>query len=192
MCKVDRVLNDVDLVLHRRCDVDGGVGDDQRMRIGRHIHHEAMADSPCGAQPRLAPHDGAHELVGVQTSLHQRLGLPFTHELDRFRSGCLAVGRIDDRNGFQIDVVLFRQRFDAGSRSNQDRRDQPEVRRLDGTPQRAFVAGMYNRRWRRRQRLAEVEQTLIFLVGQRQISRYHAVMFTPPSTYSVSPDTRRA
>ena len=57
--KVDRVLQDVDLFLQRRRDVDGGVGDDQRLVVRRHVHHEAVADAPRRAQARVAPDDGA-------------------------------------------------------------------------------------------------------------------------------------
>ena len=46
-----------------------------------HVHHEAVADAPRGAQARLAPDDRAHQLVGVQAALHQRLGLALAHQL---------------------------------------------------------------------------------------------------------------
>ena len=45
---------------------------------GWHVHDEAVADAPVGAQPRVALHHGAHQLVGVEAALHQRLGPPFT------------------------------------------------------------------------------------------------------------------
>ena len=66
-------------------DVDRGVGDDQGVLVAGHVHHEAVADAPRGAQPGLAPHHGGHQLVGVQAALHQRLGLAFAHQLHRRR-----------------------------------------------------------------------------------------------------------
>ena len=71
--KVDGVLHDVDLVLERRRDVDGGIGDDQGLVVARHVHDEAMADAPGRADAGLARHDGAHQFVGVQAALHQGL-----------------------------------------------------------------------------------------------------------------------
>ena len=47
--EVDRVLDDVDLVLQCRRDIHRGVGDDQRIGMAGHIHDEAMADAPGGA-----------------------------------------------------------------------------------------------------------------------------------------------
>ena len=58
----------------------------------------------------------------------------------------------------------FADRLDARARPDQDRRDQAELRRFDRASQRAFVARMRDRRRRRRQRLAEIEQPLVFLV----------------------------
>jgi membrane fusion protein (multidrug efflux system) len=52
--EVDGVLHDVDLVLQRRRDVDRRVGDDQRPRVGRHVHDEAWLMRRFGAQPGLA------------------------------------------------------------------------------------------------------------------------------------------
>jgi len=46
--EIDRVLNDIDLLLERRRDVDRSVGDDQRSIVVRDIHYEAMADPACG------------------------------------------------------------------------------------------------------------------------------------------------
>ena len=43
--QIDRVLDDVPLAVEIGKDVDGGVGDEHRVRIRRHIHHEHMADA---------------------------------------------------------------------------------------------------------------------------------------------------
>ena len=96
MREVDGVLDDVDLVLERRRDVHGGVGDDQRLRMAGHVHDEAMADAARGADAGLARHHGAHQFVGVQAALHQRLGAAAAHEFDRLGRRIVAVQRIDD------------------------------------------------------------------------------------------------
>ena len=57
--EIDGVLDDVDLVLQRRRDVDRRVGDDQRPIVAGHVHDEAMADPARRAQAALAAHDGA-------------------------------------------------------------------------------------------------------------------------------------
>ena len=164
MGEIDGVLNDVDLVLHGRRDVHGSVGDDQRFRVRGHIHHEAVAHSPRGAQARFALDDGAHQLVGVQAAFHQRFGLALSYELDRLRGGFLAVLRLDDRQPRDIDVVLLRHGLDACLGPDQNRRDQAEPGRVYCTAQRAFVAWMCYRYCGRWQRFAEVEQPLVLFM----------------------------
>ena len=61
--QIDRVLADVDLVFERRRDVDRGVGDDEHLVIGRHVHDEDVADAAAGAQTRLPRDDRAEQLV---------------------------------------------------------------------------------------------------------------------------------
>ena len=73
-------------------------------RVIRHVHHEAVADAPRGAQARIALDHRGHQLVGVQAALHQGLGLALAHQLHRRRGGRLAVGRIDDLDAGQIDA----------------------------------------------------------------------------------------
>ena len=94
--QVDRVLDDVDLGIEIGKDVDRGIGDEEHLGIGRHVHDEDVADPPPGAQAGLAGGDLAHEFVGVQAALHQELAPSRMDELDRLGGGCLAVGRIDD------------------------------------------------------------------------------------------------
>ena len=160
--EVDRVLHDVDLVLQRRRDVDRGVGDDQRLGVGRHVHDEAVADAPRRAQPGVALDHRAHQLVGVQAALHQRLGLALAHQRrrpSRPRPRCSGASTIWKRR--RCRCRLLRDRLDARARPDQDRRDQAEPGRVDGAAQRALVAGMRDRGGRRRQRL------------QRSISRWY-------------------
>jgi hypothetical protein len=51
--------------------VDGGVGDEQRLGVGRHVHDEDVADAPGRPQAGLAGGHRAHQLVGMQAALHQ-------------------------------------------------------------------------------------------------------------------------
>ena len=50
--QIDGVLDDVALGIEIGRDIDRGVGDEQRVRDGRHIHDEDVADPPRGAQAR--------------------------------------------------------------------------------------------------------------------------------------------
>jgi hypothetical protein len=72
MAELDGVLDDVHLVFEGWLDVDRRVGDHQRVRVGRHVGHEDVADAARGAQAGFLIHL-AHHLVGVQRALHQGL-----------------------------------------------------------------------------------------------------------------------
>ena len=52
--QIDGVLNDVALGVEVGKDVDRGVGDEQRLGMGRHVHDEDVADPPRRAQAGLA------------------------------------------------------------------------------------------------------------------------------------------
>ena len=110
MRQVDRVLDDVDLGLQIRRDVDCGIGDDQRLVVARHVHDEAMADPPRGPQPGVALDHRAHHLVGVQAAFHQRFGPALTNQLDRFGGRIMAVLSIDDLELADVEAVLRTRR----------------------------------------------------------------------------------
>ncbi len=55
----DGVGDDVRLLVQRRPDVDRGVGDEQQLGIGRHVHDEDVADAADGANAGGAADDGA-------------------------------------------------------------------------------------------------------------------------------------
>ena len=93
MREVDRVLDDVDLGLEVGRDVHRRVGDDQRLVVAGHVHDEAMADPPRGAQPGVALDHRAHQFVGVKAALHQRFGPAFAHQRDGLGRRILAVAR---------------------------------------------------------------------------------------------------
>jgi len=50
MRKIDRVLNDVDLVGQARRDIDCGIADDQGIFVPGNVKDEAVADAAIGAQ----------------------------------------------------------------------------------------------------------------------------------------------
>ena len=85
MREVDRVLDDIDLVLERRRDVDGRVGDDQRIGMTGNVHDEAMADATRGANAAFPRHHRPHDFVGVEAAFHQRLGLARCERVPRLR-----------------------------------------------------------------------------------------------------------
>ena len=107
--EVDRVLDDVDLDLQVRRDVDRGIGDDQRLVVVRHVHDEAMADAPGGAQAGVARDDRAHELVGVQAALHQRLGPAFADQRDGLGGGVMAVLGVDDLEAADVEAMFLQR-----------------------------------------------------------------------------------
>ncbi len=156
--EVDRVLHDVDFVLQRRRDVHRGVGDDERIGVPRHVHDEAVADAPRGAQPRVAPDHRAHQLVGVQAAFHQRFRAPGAHLRHRLVGRLLAERRIDDRERGDVEPG-FRGNFpDPRRGTDQDGRDQPGLGGIDRALQRTLVARMRDRGRRWRQRLAALDQ----------------------------------
>ncbi len=162
MCKVDRVLDDVDLVFQRRGDVDRRVGDDQRFLVRRHVHDEAMADAARGAQPAFAADDGGHQFVGVQAALHQQLAFGFANELHGLGRGRFAVRCVDNLVIFQIDAVLTSDRLNFCRRADQNRRNDAKFRRLDSATQRGFIAWMHDHGDRRSCFLCSRYQTIIF------------------------------
>ena len=54
------------------------------VRVAGHVHDEAMADPPRRAQAGLALDHRAHQLVGVQAALHQRLGAALANQATAF------------------------------------------------------------------------------------------------------------
>ena len=128
--EIDRVLADVDLVLQRRRDVDRGVGDDEDLVIGRHVHDEHVTEAAAGAEARLPRHDRAEQLVGVQAALHQQLRLAAADQLDRRRRrprGCAAASTICVLP--EIEAARLRDLADLRGGPDEDRRDQSASRR---------------------------------------------------------------
>ncbi|MNQ99874.1 hypothetical protein D3C85_1156260 [compost metagenome] len=139
--QVDGVLGDVHLLGQGRRDVHRRVGDDQGFFMPRHIHHEAVADPARGAQAGFPLDHRAHQLVGVQAALHQRLGLAFAHQFHRAGGGGLAVGRVLDGQSADVDAVLRGQGFDPFALADQDRCDQALAGGIHHSLQGTLVAG---------------------------------------------------
>ena len=100
-----------------------------------------------------------HQLVGVQAALHQRLGLALAHQLHRLGGGRLAVRRVDDLERRRCRCRTAR-RPPRCARAGPTRIGaiRPSVAASTAPSQRALVAGMRDRRRRRRQRLAGRDQ----------------------------------
>ena len=161
--EIDGVLDDVALDIEVREDVDRGVGDEQRFGIGRHIHDEDMADAAVGAQPGGLCGHGSHQLVGVQTALHQYFALAGMDQLDGLGGGRSLAGRsIDDFEAADVQAVLRRRLPDLGCRSDENWRDDAGFRGFDGATQRALVAGMCDDGRHRRKSLRCRYQAIIF------------------------------
>ena len=111
----------------------------------RHVHDEAVADAPGGADAGVARHHRAHQLVGVKAALHQRLGAAGAHQLHRLGRGIVAVLGVDQFEAPRCRGRLsWRRRGRApegrpGSASQGQawpprRRSPARPRRRDGTP----------------------------------------------------------
>ena len=165
--QVDRVLHDVDLVLQRRRDVHRGIGDDQRIEMTRHVHDEAMADPPLGADAGIAGNHRGHQLIGVQAALHQRRSLGLPHQRDRLGGRIVAVRRLDDRQVGDVDAIARRHVANARRRADQNGLDQTQLARLDRPFERHFVTRMRNRCRDRRKLLRRIDQAQILVMWPR-------------------------
>ena len=94
--EIDGVLDDVALGIEIGKDVDRRIGDEQRIGMARHIHHEDMADPPPGAKPRRGGGDLMHQFICVEAPLHQQFALALADEFHRLRRGGMAVRHVDD------------------------------------------------------------------------------------------------
>ena len=165
--EIDGVLDDVALGIEIRQNVDGRIGDEQRLGISRHIHDEDVADPPRGAQAGLSRGHRAHQLVGVQAALHQELALGLANQLDALCRGRLAVRHVDDLIAVDGKAMLAGHAGDFGGRPHQDRDDDPGLCRFDRPAQRGFVARMHDDRRRRGNLLRSGDQPLVLAVRRR-------------------------
>jgi hypothetical protein len=112
------------LASQRRRDIDGGVGDQQRLRVGRHVQHEDVADAPRGAQAVLAADHLGHQFVGVQAALHQGFALAGPAQRHRDLGRGVAVRGIDDPAVADVHAELFGNPADLRLGADQRRHDQ--------------------------------------------------------------------
>ena len=100
--------------------------------MARHVHHEAVADAARGAQPRLALHHRAHQLVGVQAALHQRFGLGLRAPArTALAADSWLYGASTMRNREMSSPSCAATSRIRARGSDEDRRDQPELGGVD-------------------------------------------------------------
>ena len=104
----------------------------------------------------------AVKLVGVQASLHQDFALAVMNELNGLCSGSVAVGRVDELERADLEVVLAGNGGDLRRRAYEDRHDDAFLSRLDRAAQRGLVAGVHHDRPRHRSALRFCDQAVVF------------------------------
>jgi hypothetical protein len=133
--EVDGVLDDVPFGIEIGKDVDGRVRHEQGVCIGRYVHHEHMADAPIGSQAAHLRRDGAHQLIGVQTALHQHLAFGGVDQLDALGGCFLAMRGIDNLEAGDVETVLGGRIHDLPFRPDEDRPDDAGLCTLDSAAQ---------------------------------------------------------
>ena len=150
-----------DLFLQRRRDVDGGIGNQQRARIARHVHQIDVADPPFGAQAASRRHDRMHAVhrcaARLSSAARPRPLAPAPRPAPRQRS-CQVRRRAGSRRCPRLRLAAARILLPA--RSGSARSGPP--RRLHGRQQRRGIDRMHDRRrhrlrrWRRGQASARM------------------------------------
>ena len=102
--QVDGVLDDVALGVEIGKYIDGGVGDEQRAGIGRHVHDEDMADPAGGAKSGIARRHLLHQFVGVKAALHEQFSFTAADEFDGLFGRCVAVRRAFKPESRDVDT----------------------------------------------------------------------------------------
>ena len=181
--KVDRVLDDVALGIEIGSDIDRRIGDEQRVRMGRHVHDEHMADPPRGAQAGRGGRNRPHQFVGVQAALHQQFALGLVNELNRLappRHRCAARRR--SRSQLMSMPIAVRGRRDLARRADQNGHDDPGGGGFDCAAQRCLIAGMHDDRGRGRNVLRPRDQALVFAFGACAMGPSATAGLMPPSS----------
>src|SRR5208283_3567481 len=114
--------------------------------------------------PGVLADDLGHQLVGVQTALHQQLRFAEAHQLDRLLSGGVAVRDIDDIIPAKIELQLLGDGPDLRYWADENWQNDPGFRRVYCARQRRVVARVRNCRRDRWQSLAASNQPIVFLV----------------------------
>ncbi len=142
--EVNCILDNVSLAIEVREDIDCGIGDENGVGVGRHVHDEHMADTTLGAQSRRLCGHAAHQFVGVQTALHQHFAPGRMDQPDGLGGSGFAVRGIDDLEVSDVEAVFGRCVPDLRRGTDEDRLDDTGFRGLDGTAQGALIARVYD------------------------------------------------
>ena len=124
-----------------------------------------MADPAGGAQARLAGHDLAHQLVGVQAALHQELGPAGADQLHGLGGSGVAVRHVHDLEGRDVDAERLCHATDLVLGTDQDGGDDLVPGRLDGTSERSLVAGVGDRAGDGADVVRDGDQPLVLVVA---------------------------
>ena len=103
-----------------------------------------MADAASGPQSGFALHHLRQQLIRMQASFHQELGLAGADKLDGLFGSGLAMRHIDDLGAAEVERKRLRHCGDLVLGTDEDGSDQPGLARLEGASQRGFVARMRN------------------------------------------------
>ena len=160
--QVDRVLDNVVLCIEIGKNVDRGVGDKKRFRIGRHVHYEDMADAAGRAQPGLAGRHRRHQLIGMQAALHQELALRLMNELHAFCRSGVAVRDVNDFDRADIETMLTGHGSDLSGRTDKNWNNDAVLRTIHRAAQRTLIARMYDDGFGCRNALCAGNQPVIF------------------------------
>ena len=93
-----------------------------------------------GPQSSFPLHHFRQQLIRMQASLHQQLGLAGTDELDSLLGGGLAVRHVDDLDLTEVERKHLRHRGDLALGTDENGSDQPGLARLDRPFEGGFVA----------------------------------------------------
>ena len=167
--EIDDVLDDVALGVEVGGDVDGRVGDEQRLGVGRHVHDEDMADPPRGAQAGLSDEVTARisssvcRLPFIRSSpLDSRISsTPFAAAASLCGTSTISKRSIS-RPCSRATAAIFA----AGP--DQDRNDDAGFRRFDRAAQRRLVARMHHDRRCGRDLLGAGDEPLVLGVRRRR------------------------
>src|SRR5262249_10313245 len=137
------------------------IRDEERVGICRYVKDEDVADTTCSPQPGFRVGHRAHQLVGVQTALHQDLTHSRLNELDGFFCRCIAVRVVDTFDAVQIQLVSAVAGPLLWCRSDATGNDKSRRSGLKGAAQRSLVAWMHYKCLWRFVLLRSGDQTLI-------------------------------
>src|SRR5689334_8655240 len=120
----------------------------------------------------------------MKAALHQQLRLAFMDQLYRTRRGGLAMSSVDKLERSDIEVMLASNGLDPLGGTDQDRREQAVLGRLNHPGKRAFVAWVYHGAAHARGLLCTMDQAIIF----RLAVRHHALALRSGFDFDSTPE----